>query len=133
MKLSGIPQYQLPAVVGILILYLTLLPTPFGEESIPLFEGSDKVAHACMFGGLAIVIIFDNYRRSGPLTLGVTILISLSCSLYGIIIEILQQVMDLGRSAEYQDIIADVIGAFGAVPLGWALHWVNIIVKHRSE
>ena len=43
--LRWIPPYQLTIAVGIVILYLTLLPKPFGEEDLPLFPGAANLAH----------------------------------------------------------------------------------------
>ena len=37
-RLLFIPGYQLTLIVIVMILYLTLLPQPLGEEEFPLFE-----------------------------------------------------------------------------------------------
>ncbi len=133
MKLKWIPGYQLTLAVGVVILYLTLLPKPFGEEDIPLFPGADKLAHACMFGGLVLTYIFDRFRCSGIVKLRTAIYAAILASVYGILIEILQLNMEMGRSGDVRDIVADIFGAFAAVPATIMLHWVNITVKHRSK
>lgn len=131
-RLSWIPPYQLTLSVALVILYLTLLPKPFGEEDIPLFPGADKVAHCCMFGGLALTFIFERKRIGRPLTLRQALLASVVVSIFGIAVEFIQDAMQMGRSGDIYDGLADTAGAFAAVPLCYALHWIDVVVKHRS-
>ncbi|MDE6091000.1 MAG: VanZ family protein [Duncaniella sp.] len=127
-----IPPYQLTLAVAAVILYLTLLPKPFGEEDIPLFPGADKLAHCCMFGGLALTFIFERYRIGKKLTLGQSFMAATIVSVFGIAVEFIQNAMHIGRSGDIADAIADIIGAFAAVPLCYWLHWIDVVVKHRS-
>ncbi|MDE5826967.1 MAG: VanZ family protein [Duncaniella sp.] len=131
--LRWIPPYQLTLVVGIVILYLTLLPKPFGEEDIPLFPGADKLAHCCMFGGLALTYIFERWRDGKTLSIRGALIVSAIVSIFGIVIEFIQEAMDLGRSGDILDGLADITGAFAAVPLCYALHWIDIVVKNRPR
>lgn len=131
--LKWIPPYQLTLAVGIVILYLTLLPKPFGEEDIPLFPGADKLAHCCMFGGLALTYIFERKRIGHPLDVRSALKVSLLVSVFGIAIEFIQEAMHLGRSGDMLDGIADITGAFAAVPLCYVLHWVDVVVKNRPR
>lgn len=130
--LRWIPVYQLTLAVGIVILYLTLLPKPFGEEDLPLFPGADKLAHCCMFGGLALTYIFERRRDGNPLSLKGALIAAAIVTAFGIAVEFIQSAMHLGRSGDWLDAIADAIGAFAAVPLCYCLHWIDIVVKHRS-
>ncbi|MCM1075851.1 MAG: VanZ family protein [Bacteroides sp.] len=129
--LRWIPLHQLTLAVVIVILYLTLLPKPLGEEEFHLFPGADKVVHACMFGGLTLTYIFERMRGHRPLTLRQALLAATVVSAFGIIIEFLQDGMNLGRSGDIMDAIADTVGAFAAVAVCYCLHWIDIVVKHR--
>lgn len=126
-----IPPYQLTLVVTVIILYLTLLPKPFGEEDLPLFPGADKIAHCCMFGGLALTYIFERNFAGRRLSVNQALLACLIVTIFGITVEIAQSLMAIGRSGDLADIMADAIGAFGAFPVCYLLHWINVVVKHR--
>ena len=129
--LRFIPPYQLTLAVAVIILYLTLLPKPFGEEELPLFQGADKIAHCCMFGGLAFTYIFERYVNGKKLNSKQALYVCLIVTLFGFGVEIGQNVMNVGRSGDLYDGIADAVGAFTAFPLCYSLHWINVIVKHR--
>lgn len=131
--LRWIPPYQLTIAVGIVILYLTLLPKPFGEEDLPLFPGADKLAHCCMFGGLALTYIFERKRDRRPLSLKGALITASAATLFGIAVEFIQDAMNLGRCGDMADALADAVGAFAAVPLCYCLHWINVVVKHSSR
>ncbi len=132
-RLMFFPGYQLTAVVVCVILYLTLLPQPLGEEEFPLFEGADKVIHFIMFGGLTGTFIFDRWRMYKTLSLRGALLTALCSALFGGVIEWLQYAMALGRAGnDIYDALANTLGAFTAVPICRWLHWVNVIVKNRS-
>ncbi|MDE5960562.1 MAG: VanZ family protein [Duncaniella sp.] len=119
--------------MGIVILYLTLLPKPFGEEDLPLFPGADKLAHCCMFGGLALTYIFERKRDRRPLSLKGALITASAATLFGIAVEFIQDAMNLGRSGDMADALADAVGAFAAVPLCYCLHWINVVVKHSPR
>lgn len=85
-----------------------------------------------MFGGLALTFIFDRYRIGEKLTLRQSWLAALSVSVFGIVVEFIQNAMHIGRSGDIADAIADIIGAFAAVPLCYWLHWIDVVVKHRA-
>lgn len=103
----------MPVATVLLILWLTLAPQPVGEIDIPLFPGIDKVVHACMFGFLTLISWFDCGRRKNQwrfLPIRTTALIATASLGFGIIIELLQLGMGLGRSFEWADIDADAAG-----------------------
>lgn len=104
------PVGLLPFIVVGVIIYLTLMPS----DGVPhmRFPYSDKVAHALMFGGLSIVLLYDWGRSDGRLTIVKWLISSLVSSALGGIIEYVQDAMDYGRSAEFGDWIADTLGAF---------------------
>ncbi|MDE7114969.1 MAG: VanZ family protein, partial [Muribaculaceae bacterium] len=104
------------------ILWLTLVPRPLGDMKPELFPGADKVVHAIMFGGLALMILTDCSRSRGWHRLSLLSVITAAAvsTLFGIVIELLQREMDLGRSYDFYDILADAAGAVTAALL-WYL------------
>lgn len=117
-----------------MILYLTLLPQPLGDEEIPLFEGADKVVHFIMFGGLTGTYIFDRWRTGKPVRMKGALLTALISALLGILVEYLQSAMGLGRTGnDIYDALANTLGAFTAVPVCRALHWIDVTVHRGSR
>ena len=112
--LSRLPAWFFSCLTFLAIIWLTLAPKPLGEKPPPLFPGADKLAHGIMFGGLTAMMLLDWQRKHewkdiGP---GRDILYAVGVSMFGVLIEIMQAVMDLGRGFEYSDIVADTIGSF---------------------
>lgn len=80
---------------------------------LPLFPGADKVVHALMFFGLTMTGVYDLWRFKGyvkPLKRHV-LLLSVASIIVGIVVEILQYIMSMGRSFDLPDIAADCLGA----------------------
>ena len=119
MRISGIilnlwpKRWIATALVLLLILYLTLVPRPLPNTNIEI-PGLDKLAHAIMFGVLAFVTSIDMARRNRndirTLSNSTIIYISIIVAFVGLLIEILQQLMQLGRGSDLLDFIADIIG-----------------------
>lgn len=107
-----LPKYFLSITCFIAILYLTLMPDPVGDVSIPLFNGADKIIHSIMFGGQTLTLCIDMFRKQSytPLSKRKIFYITLASSLFGTTIEYLQSIMQLGRSFEVADIFADFVG-----------------------
>ena len=120
--IEKLPSWLLTAVTVAAILWLTLVPRPLGDMKPELFPGADKVVHAIMFGGLALMILTDCSRSRGGHRLSVlSVIMAASIStLFGIVIELLQREMDLGRSYDFYDMLADAAGAVAAALL-WYL------------
>lgn len=112
--LSRFPGWLFTVFTILLILWLTLVPDPFGDDAPSLFPGADKLVHAIMFGFLTTVIMLDRQRSDGWKTLKGKFIIAsaLIASLLGILIEVLQLEMDMGRGFEVADMVADVAGSF---------------------
>lgn len=108
------PSWFFTGVTVIAILWLTLSPKPLGEKPPPLFPGADKIAHGLMFGGLVAVMLIDWQRKHGwhKVWWQRALAYAFISASFGIIIEIAQGAMGLGRSFEYSDILADTAGAF---------------------
>ena len=115
--LQKMPPWTLTVVVVVLIIYLTLVPQPLPETDIQLFPGADKLVHAIMFGALAGAICLDVARRRGieKLTTRFLSFCFLGTTIAGAVIEFLQKYMNVGRSCELWDFVADTSGALLAV------------------
>ena len=111
--LGHIPKWLLSGVTLALILWLTLAPHPTGDVKITLFPGADKVVHGIMFGVLTLAICVDTMRFSGwkELSLPTIGMIALGSGFFGIIIELIQEKMGMGRTLEIMDMLADGAGA----------------------
>lgn len=117
--LADMPVWLATVVVLAAILYLTLYPNPLPENDIPLFPGADKLVHALMMFGLSGCVAYD-YMRSrygnGKMTppKGMLLCLLALTILFGGVIELLQSWMDLGRSEDILDFVADAAGAIVA-------------------
>lgn len=91
--IEKLPSWLLTAVTVAAILWLTLVPRPLGDMKPELFPGADKVVHAIMFGGLALMILTDCSRSRGWHRLSVlSVIMAASIStLFGVVIELLQR------------------------------------------
>jgi len=111
-----------PALLwSIIILLLTGLP---GSDfpKITTFWGwlePDKVVHLFIFGGLTFLILFgfrvQYFSSSKRYLFGLIAVIA--TAVYGLITEVLQFYVFIGRSGNRFDFFADTIGAIG----GWLL------------
>lgn len=112
--LTSLPAGTLSMITIATIFWLTLAPKPLGDNAPKLFPGADKIAHAIMFGGLALTIMLDRQRKDGWKAANAykALWVAVGCSLFGIAIEFLQTAMGLGRSFEIADIVSDTTGAF---------------------
>lgn len=106
------PRLTCSSLTVALILWLTLASRPVGEMDVPLFPGADKLVHAVMFGFLAWMLYIDlgKVRRHVP-SVTAAVLCALSSLLFGALTELLQGIMEAGRSMEGADLAADALGA----------------------
>ena len=77
-----------------------------------------------MFGGLAGALMFDYYReksRKHALTLRAIIAFAASTAAFGVVDEVVQGALGIGRASDPFDLVADVVGiivaSFTAPPL----------------
>lgn len=110
--LGWFPAWLFSLITACVILWLTLAPKPLGDNPPELFPGADKIAHGLMFGFLSLMISLDYERkhRWKPISIWLLLLIGTLCLSFGALIEVLQLSMGLGRSFEWEDIIADLTG-----------------------
>jgi len=85
---------------------------PKDLPDIPLFPGEDKIIHALMYLGLAWLVCWAMHAESKNIWYYLVTIFSIS---WGIIMEIFQYLMHLGRSFEFYDIIGNSIGTLSGV------------------
>ncbi len=112
--LQALPAWILTIVTILVILWLTLAPKPLGDEDLPLFPGADKLAHGLMFGFLTFVVLLDWARGRDFRCVHTPVIFTTATlsTLLGVGIEYAQRAMELGRSFDVMDIVADAAGAF---------------------
>ena len=99
-------------VIGLLYLglvaLLSLLPNS-RLPNIPFITGQDKVVHITMYLGMAFLACWSvNLRdRRQPSTF----LMLAGVFAWGVLMEILQHLMGIGRGMEYLDMLANLVGA----------------------
>jgi VanZ family protein len=98
----------------LLIVYGTLLPSDMIVKS--KYFSFDKVIHAIGFGGLT-ALIWLHLKRKGMSGRSLDFQALAWGIAAGALIEILQYVLPINRSAEWADFLADIIGSLIAVGL----------------
>ena len=111
--MTGFPPWSFSLFTVMVILWLTLMPDPLGDDAPTLFPGADKIVHGLMFGFLTIVVLLDYQRRRGwrNLRWNIVWIVIFLTSAFGALIEVFQLIMALGRGFEWADMIADTTGA----------------------
>lgn len=106
------PAWLYTVIVALAIIYLTLVPKPLPDIQVPLWEHTDKVVHALMFGGFVAACCLDYMRKKqiSHISKRIMLTIIIIATAFGSIIEILQNAMGLGRSGDHFDLIADFAG-----------------------
>ncbi len=100
--------YWKSIVVASFIFYVSIIHIP---SSVPVpFPHFDKLVHVIMYFALAVAMTWDNFRFSFLLKKSLFYSILLP-SVYGGIIEILQENFFPPRSGNWQDFAADFFGA----------------------
>lgn len=111
--LQRLPRWLPTVAVLVATCWSTLSPRPMGYIEQPLFEGADKLAHAALFGLLTLCLLRDAAAemRLRNVTLTLAVEAAAVATLIGVGIEYAQKYMELGRSFELADIMADATGA----------------------
>lgn len=113
-QLLRVPRWLLSTVCLTAVLYLTLAPQPLPDTDMSLWEHSDKIVHALMFGGLCFCLGLDIWRtRRGPLPY--RLLLATGVGLFGGVIELLQDAMNMGRGGDWADFASDCVGSLLAI------------------
>ena len=124
---SGKMKYLISIIWLGLIFFASLTPS----NKIPdfqLFLHADKVIHFLMYTGLSFslipaLLINKKYKRSYFLSLIISVFV-------GFLMEYFQQVLVIGRSAEFFDFVANTIGSIAGISI-YQLTFRNKIVEKK--
>lgn len=129
--LKAIPTGITSLLALTLLSYLSLAPDPFdmNEEAL-LFAGADKLVHILMYVGTTLAFLFDYAKHRLPHHTKINIELALTATVMviGVVMEILQLVMRLGRNFDFSDIVANCIGA--ALAMAAAHLWLIPRFRH---
>lgn len=114
MKISPI-VFRWLAIVWTIIMLIGCL-TPHDELPGELVEFNDKLLHAVIFAPFVVLWILAGFRMDYVFVAGI---------LFGALIEGLQYILPINRSADWVDLAADTLG----VVLGVAIAWVILRYK----
>lgn len=103
--------YTLFALITIAILLLTLMP-PDNLGSHRIFR-YDKLGHFMMFFCWTLAYGLFSFAKKGPQKTRIIAIFFIG-SLFGITIEVVQELMPYGRSGDLYDAIADILGSLTA-------------------
>jgi glycopeptide antibiotics resistance protein len=98
---------------SLVILFLSLYPFKVKEDSIQLWQHTDKIVHFLMYALLTFFVLLNVKPKNWLVK--ESFIVVLSCILYGIVIEVIQEAMKLGRSFDFFDILANSAGVFCAL------------------
>ena len=111
MSLTALRPYKWTTLWALAIAILSLMPASSikswtWDELLQL----DKLAHAVLHGGLYVIWMLEMRKSNAPgRRMG---LLWVACAGYGVLLEVLQSKMYLGRHFDVLDIIANIIGLF---------------------
>lgn len=91
----------LVAALGLQTYLLYFFPSTDGPGTLP--PGTDKVVHACMFGGVGMLAVIRGWRWA-----------LLPLAVYAPVSEVIQA--HIGRDGDWHDAVADLTGV---LVLGW--------------
>jgi len=126
--LYSIPQWlriTLSLVYLVIIAFLSLLP-PNDFPEIPLFPGVDKIVHTCMYLGLTWLACWSMHAEIKHIWYYLIILFSIS---WGIVMEIFQYIMHMGRSFDPYDIAGNSFGTL----IGVLIYILMAQIKKRID
>ena len=106
------------------ILYSSLITIAFLKpvSDLPKFSFiiNDKIAHLTIYIVLSFIwLIYFFILKNSSITIKNVIWIFIGCMFYGIIIEVLQQLLLTTRQAEINDVLANMLGSFIGAFLFW--------------
>lgn len=111
-------------IVVAVIIYATWIPHPLPDDSLPLIPHIDKLIHAVMFGGFAGAMMFDYYRADhSKRKLGLRRIMTFAAiaGAFGVVDEVMQGLLNIGRPSDPLDLLADwagiIVAAFTAPPV----------------
>lgn len=118
-----------------IIVFMSLLP---GDKlPVDVLVVSDKIIHASIYFGLTILLfsafIFTSHDVSNSV-INRKYMISLFISLiFGILIEVAQEKMNIGRSGDWKDVLANLSGIIIVYPFVKTMQSSGILMKLFSS
>ncbi|MDD2737161.1 MAG: VanZ family protein [Desulfuromonadaceae bacterium] len=91
-----------------IVAFLSLMPSR-NIPDIPQFPGADKLVHICMYLGLSFLACWICLEGRHQLWFMCALLGAVF--MYGALMEILQRTMHNGRSFDFNDMAANLVGA----------------------
>lgn len=121
-------KYNLPTLLwATVILFLTLLPAA-SLPQVPAWEliSFSTASHAAVFFLLAILMLrsFTNQNAFSYLHQNAGIATFIISVLFGVLIEILQSTMGLGRQGDIMDVVSNTIGTFLGIMVYYLLRQI---------
>ncbi len=128
-----VPVGVVSCVAVAAVLWLTLAPKPLPDNDLGLIPGLDKIVHACMFGGLFLIMCADvaargsgDDKNSAAISAGAetaAVIAGIVSVAFGAVIELTQDAMGLGRGGDLWDFIADAAGVAAAAFILRRVQW----------
>ena len=113
-----IRKYPLSLLVIVAILFLSLFNPP--KTNLDDISNIDKIAHVCMYGGLELIIWIEYLRHHENLNWVKILIFGIIAPIaLGGLMEIAQMKLTQGRSGEWADLWADVIGVLIGAAIGY--------------
>ncbi len=110
--LFGLSRYQLVYAIALFWTITIFIGCSIPSNGLPDITGKDKLIHVAIFVPFGML-----WRMLGRSWLWVLVV----GTLYGILIEIWQGLMPIGREADVYDAIADTIGTILGIVVGWGV------------
>ena len=132
--INMIPVWSLSALATLIVAYLSLAPNPPSTDVV----SSDKVAHAIAYFVLTVVFTIDYIRSRLPhhTRFDVELAFAAAAATLGGVLEICQLIMNIGRHYEWQDWVADIIGAvigYLFMKLWFTRKTRHYLLRHRKH
>ena len=140
--LNIIPVGVFSVIATVIVGYMLLAPISDVGESWWLswlkFKHSDKLVHFLLFFFLILAYLYDytKYKNPHHTRINAELALTVFASMIGLLTEVSQLVMGLGREFNSLDIIADVLGAFAALGV---MRWFGghvlrkYVFRHKSR
>ncbi|WP_299015391.1 VanZ family protein [uncultured Polaribacter sp.] len=90
-------------IITLVIVYLSLIKIP--KQNVINFNNLDKVQHSIAYFFLSVAWLFTFYKKPSKKTIVVIL-----CIVFGIVIEVLQEILTAYRTGDLLDIIANSFG-----------------------
>jgi len=114
------PKLLLTLGVGYTCLATIALLSPTGDFPKIHFPFGDKAVHVLIHILLSFLwLLYAFFRRNEKLDISTFMIVIGLCLGYGIVIEVFQEVFTTSRQADWQDVIANIIGSGLGVFLFW--------------